>query len=370
MIPLLFFLLSGCLSRPKPQTGDFSGKIVDAFTQEPVPGVTMKIAGLTITSDEDGKFSIASLPPGDYQLVLERDWYNQTTHAVHHIEKQNSLKYYIVPLPIEGKILYSGNTAGNWEIYELDLSKRGVSQLTNSNSSEVNPLKYSEDLILMQSTFQSHDRYNYDLFFFNRSLQEFKLIYASAKNDQHPSSKFSGDTVIFQSDGEKIYSYSFSDNTARMIIEKGQNPVVSPDGVQIAYVDTNNHLCVANIDGTNIRTINHSKKVNSPCWCPTDRNKIAVELWEESEGSRYIYIMNADGTGIPQRVTWGRLKSDQHKHPCWSKDGSIIYFSGNILYSSRYDIYGIRVSDGIQEKMSWIMVSGGTGDKEDPSWNF
>ena len=367
---LISLLLSGCLSKPKSQTGDFSGKVVDAYTQEPVPGVTMKIGEIQITTDEDGKFCIASLSPGDYQLVLERDWYNSSMEVVHHIEKQNSLKYFIIPLPIEGKILYSGNAADNWEIYELDLSKRLVSQLTNMDSSEINPVKYSEDQILIQSTFLSHDRYNYDLFSFNRISQEFKLIFSSTENDQHPSCKISGDTVIFQSEGKKIYSYSFSSNTAKKIIEKGQNPVVSPSGTQIAYVDTNNHLCVANIDGTDIRTINHSGKVNNPCWSPTDRNKIAVELWEESGGPRYIYIMNADGTGTPQRVTWGSLKRDQHKHPCWSNDGSMIYFSGNILYSSRYDIYGVRVSDGLQGKMSWVMVSGGSGDKKYPSWGL
>ncbi|HBF37305.1 MAG TPA: hypothetical protein DDW50_08285 [Firmicutes bacterium] len=368
---LIFFLLPGCLPRPKPQTGDFSGKVVDSYTYEPVPGVAMKIGEMEITTDEDGKFSIASLIPGDYQLTLERDWYNQSIQAVHHIEKQNSLVFSIIPLPIEGKILYSGNGTHNWEIYELDLSRRLVSQLTHMDSSEINPEKYSENQILLQSTFLSRNTDNYDLFSFDRTSQECQLIYSSPEkyNDQHPTSLMLGNTIIFQSNGEKIYSCDFSGKNAKQIIEKGQNPVMSPKGTQIAYADTSNHLCVANIDGTGIRTINHPGKINNPCWSP-DGKMIAVELWQETGGPRYIYIMNADGTGQPQRVTYGSLKGDQHKHPCWSSDGTMIFFSANIIYSSRFDIYAIRVSDGQQGKMSWVMVSRGSGDKEYPSWAF
>jgi Tol biopolymer transport system component len=353
----MLLIFSGCLPKPKPQTGDFNGKVIDSLTKEPVPGVAITIGGQNITTDLDGKFAIAILPPGDYQLTMERDWYYPQTKTEHHIGKQESLELSLIPLPLEGKILYSGDRDGNWEIYELNLVDRAANQLTKLSTSEINPVKYSEKMILLQSTSLSNDRYNYDLFLLDCDSHILTPVYQSAENDQHPSSTILGDTIIFQSEGEKIYSYSFSSNTTKKIIEKGQNPVVSPDGKQIAYADTNNRLCVANLDGSGIRIVNHPGKINNPCWSRPNGKMIAVELWLDSGGPRYIYTMNADGTGVPQRVTYGNLWGDQHKHPCWSSDGTMIFFSGNIIYSSRFDIYGIKVSDGIQGKMSWVMVS-------------
>jgi Tol biopolymer transport system component len=371
---LILLTMAGCLPKPKPQTGDFCGKVIDAYTREPVPGVTLKIGGTETVTDIKGKFAIAILPPGDYPLTLERDWYYPLAKTEHHIGKQDSLEYSLKPLPLEGKILYSGDETGNWEIYELNLKDRMVTKLSDSPSSEVNPVKYSDSLVLLQSTFKSNNRYNYDLFLLDRNSRSLEFIYDviindENKNDQNPSSTISGNIIIFQSNGEKIYSYNRYGNAAKEIISKGQNPVVSPDGTQIAYADTNNRLCVANIDGTGVRIINHPGKINNPSWSSRNGEMIAVELWLESGGPRYIYIMDANGNGEPKRVTFGNLARDQHKHPCWSSDNSMIFFSGNIAYSSRFDIYGIRVSDGLQGKMSWVMVSSRSGSKEYPSWS-
>jgi Tol biopolymer transport system component len=369
LISLLLLIFSGCLPKPQPQTGDFNGKVIDSLTKEPVPGVAITIGGQERQTGLDGRFSIAVLPPAYYQLTMKRDWYFPLTKTEHHIGKQDSLVFSLIPLPLEGKILYSGNGAGNWEIYELNLKERTVTRLTNLPSSETNPVKYSENLILLQSTFLSNDQNNYDLFSLNCNSHIIEKVFASTENDQHPSRKTLGNTTIFQSEGEKIYSYDFSSNSAEKIIERGQNPVVSLDGTQIAYVNTSNQLCVSNIDGTKIRIIDHPGSINNPCWSP-DGKMIAVELWLDSGDSRYIYIMNADGTGEPQRVTYGsRVTGDQHKHPCWSSDGSMIFFSGNLIYSSRYDIYGIRINTSWQENTSWVMVSSGSGNKEYPSWS-
>jgi Tol biopolymer transport system component len=368
---LVILSLPGCLPKPKKQIGDFCGKVIDAYTGEPIPEVTMTIGEQKVTTDRKGKFSIASLAPGDYQLTLERDWYYTLTKSINHIGKQTSLAYSLIPLPMEGKILYSGNEEGNWEIYELDLADRAVTRLSNTTSDEINPVKYSDNLILLQSTFLSKNRYNYDLFWLARSSQKLDSLYTSAENDQHPSSIVLGNVIIFQSNGENIYSYDLSSKTVSdTSIAKGQNPVVSPKGTQIAYANTSDQLCVANIDGTNSRIISHPGKINNPCWSQ-DGKKIAVELWMESGDPRYIYVVNSDGTGEAERVTYGDSDKDKHQHPCWSSDGKLIFFSANIMYSSRFDIYCIRKDDGLtlKEKASWIMVSKDSGDKNYPTWS-
>ena len=64
-------------------------------------------------------------------------------------------------------------------------------------------------------------------------------------------------------------------------------------------------------------------------------------------------------------------KTNSTMHPCWSGDGGQIYFSANILYSSRMDIYCISVEEKsleLKEKNPWLMVSHGSGNKDYPSW--
>ncbi|MGE5606508.1 MAG: hypothetical protein ACM3YE_12565, partial [Bacteroidota bacterium] len=58
----------------------------------------------------------------------------------------------------------------------------------------------------------------------------------------------------------------------------------------------------------------------------------------------------------------------QHKHPIWGKN-DMIYFSGNIVYSSRSDIYAVKFFDNTTlESNPWIMVSKGSGSKLYPCW--
>ena len=71
---IVLIATSGCVTtktiESKPTTGAISGKVVDASTGEPVPGVAVIILGTdkdTFTNDE-GSYSLQAIPFGIYDI--------------------------------------------------------------------------------------------------------------------------------------------------------------------------------------------------------------------------------------------------------------------------------------------------------------
>lgn len=56
---------------PPPPTGALRGRVVDDGGS-PLPGATVKVGEQSATTDDDGGFTIAGLPPGDVEVTIER----------------------------------------------------------------------------------------------------------------------------------------------------------------------------------------------------------------------------------------------------------------------------------------------------------
>jgi len=71
-IRLLFILLLLCLTlASSAQKATVSGKVIDNFTNEPVPGATVTLTlEYRSKSDFDGIYSISSVPFGKYKMVV------------------------------------------------------------------------------------------------------------------------------------------------------------------------------------------------------------------------------------------------------------------------------------------------------------
>ncbi len=52
-------------------TGAISGTVTDANTSDPMPGVSVTVAGQTVISEPDGSYNATQLPPGTYTVVFE-----------------------------------------------------------------------------------------------------------------------------------------------------------------------------------------------------------------------------------------------------------------------------------------------------------
>ena len=107
-------------------------------------------------------------------------------------------------------------------------------------------------------------------------------------------------------------------------------PSISPDGSRIAYTsDRSGHYEVYTIaaDGTDERRITTSPSSVTfvgPKYSP-DGTKLLVAMRESSTNTHQdLYILNADGTGTPQRLTTGVNNAEGR---AWSPDGTRIVFN-------------------------------------------
>jgi hypothetical protein len=61
------------------EKGAISGTVVSALTGAPLNKVTITAESTSVTSDAEGHFILADLPPGQYQLKGTRNGYLETT---------------------------------------------------------------------------------------------------------------------------------------------------------------------------------------------------------------------------------------------------------------------------------------------------
>lgn len=216
-----------------------------------------------------------------------------------------------------------------------------------------------------------------------------KEIYDSIVWDGEPVFSTDGNHLYFASEHVKPYSTKFIgihvidiDGLKRTQITKNADmraPAVSPDDKQLAYLSKlsgNYDIWVMDIDGSNQTQITDSNiDEGAPAWSPDgeqivyslDRNiwiidtgskiqsilkenyydnynpvfnpegtKVAFVL--ETDGSKDIWVMNADGTGTTQLTFSDKEEMD----PAWSPDGKSIAYSSN--KAGEFNIWKMELS--------------------------
>ncbi len=131
------------------------------------------------------------------------------------------------------------------------------------------------------------------------------------------------------------------------------NPVLSPDGKQVAFVSDrsgNYEIWLMNVDGSGLQNLTNDAAVDRyPAWSP-DGSKIVFA--STRSGNWDIWVMNADGSR-PQQLTIHRMAD---MIPTWSRDGSKIAF---VSYRDlEYSVY-VMDADGQHQRK---LTTGGNGD--------
>jgi TolB protein len=203
---------------------------------------------------------------------------------------------------------------------------------------------------------------------------EIYLMDADFKNQRRLTVNNDGDAfAILSPDGKKIVFDSNrlrgtgplntsdlfvmnTDGTQQTFLVHGGSPTWSPDGKNIAFhasasgtappligtpgaATTDSDIFLLNVDdalagvGSRINITNNASAIDDdPDWSP-DGMKIVFTSHSVNEPnhnnavSAELYIMNADGTGTPTRLTFN---GEEERAPAWSPDGMRIAYSCRI----------------------------------------
>lgn len=368
---IVFFILlmvAGCLEKPKPRTGDFNAVVIDALTEEPVPGVEVNIGERLFTTDIKGKFSLKGFDPGEYRLRMERSWYQPKEITYHHLGKPQLVKFYLQPEELDGKLLYSLYKPSNRGIYLLDLKSREIKEIRDlAGKNETSPCWISSNEIAFE---QNVDNKRSELLFLNLT----SLVVKNFGEGEHPAvaQTSTGPFITYKSAQKIITKIKLNGADEKKYKLAGYNPVISAKG-GVAYIRGNYKSIFIEVDGAEYNFIPNGEyqdySLGDPCWSP-DGAKIAFEAYKDSGGQRAIYYIEKPFDSLTMKqITYPSGEKEQHKHPTWG-ESDIIYFSGNIVYSSRNDIYAVKFSNNELESNPWIMVSKGSGNKDYPCWGM
>jgi hypothetical protein len=217
-----------------------------------------------------------------------------------------------MPQAQNGKIAFSSNRDGNYEIYVINADGTGEQRVTTNLAAD-----------------------NYPAFSLNGS----KITFSRTENGTQ-------DIYVINVDGTGEQRLTFNETAAIL-------PAFSPDGSKIAFRNIRNNnqdIYIINADGTGEQRLTTNPAFESdPAFSP-DGSKIAFS--SDRNGSNDIYIINVDGTG-EQRLTTD-VASD--RTPSFSPNGSKIAFSSN--RTGNGEIYLINV-DGTGEQRLTTSVDGG-----------
>lgn len=147
------------------------------------------------------------------------------------------------------------------------------------------------------------------------------------------------------------FKYPIKDEK-EMVVTQIRNPVVSPDGKQVAFTALNRLYTMTLPDGAPKRVSNFEFTEAMPAWSP-DGSQLVWSTWEGDGG--HLYKMNFKAKGAkPQRLTnVAGLYSD----PAWTFQGNKIVFLQGKSYNFKEEAG--PVSFASQEEIAWVSGDGG-----------
>ena len=141
----------------------------------------------------------------------------------------------------------------------------------------------------------------------------------------------------------------FNEQTVLASTEPVISPSWSPDGNRIAYVSFEQKKPIVMVQSlaTGARNVVASFRGNNsaPAWSP-DGKTLAVTLTKD--GGSQLYLINADGSGSPTRLT---SSSGIDTEPAYSPDGKYIVFTSDRGGSPQ--VYRTSVSGGNIQRMTF-----------------
>ena len=327
--------------RPATQnTYSISGSVTGA------DGVTVTLSGSASGNqvvNSGGSYSFTVAESGTYTVTPSKAGYTftQASQTFTNVTANQIQNFTVEEItPSGGRIAFSSDRDGNYEIYVMDADGSNKQRLTNNPADDKSP-SWSPDG--SNIAFASYREGNNEIYVMDADGSNQINLTNNLAWDYDPSWSPDGARIAFASTRDGIYEIYVMDadgsNQRRMTNNErlDYTPSWSPDGSRIAFVserDGNGEIYVMDADGGNQRNLTNNPAGDvSPSWSP-DGTRIAFT--SNRDGNREIYVMDADG-GSQQRLINNPANDN---YPSWSPDGTRIAFS-----STRDDNGEIYVMD-------------------------
>ena len=267
-----------------------------------------------------------------------------------------------------GKIAFSSNRDGNFEIYAMDADGSKQTRLTFNGDKDLAPA-WSHDGASI--AFHSDRAGNWEIYTMNTDGANQTRLTFTNRADQDPAWSPDGSSIAFFSERDGagvpvIYTMNpDGSGQTRLTLNEYLNwhPAWSPDGTRIAFTsirgvdwDGKSEIYTMNADGSNQTRLTFSNSENGePTWSPDDAH---ITFYSKRDGKSEIYTMNADGSN-QTRLT----KNEAGDYgPTWSPAGVRIAFESD--RDGNREIYTMNADGSNQARLTFNEA----GDRK-PAWS-
>lgn len=249
-----------------------------------------------------------------------------------------------------GKITFSSNRDGHYEIYVMDADGSNQTRLTNNSAEDAVPA-WSPDGTKI--AFASTRDGNYEIYLMDEDGSNPIRLTNNPALDLFPDWSPDGAKLAFTSLRDANYEVYVMDvdgsNQANLTNHSTPDSVPdwSPDGTKIAFRsfrDGNGEIYVMDANGSSpINLTNNPAEDTGPAWSP-DGTRLAFV--SNRDGNIEVYVMDANGSN-PIRLTNNPAEDTD---PAWSPDGSKIVFTS--LRDGNYEVYVMDASGSNQTNLT------------------
>ncbi|MBN1430525.1 MAG: PD40 domain-containing protein, partial [Anaerolineae bacterium] len=255
-----------------------------------------------------------------------------------------------IPVYSQGRIAFSSNRDGNFEIYTLEMRSGKLTRLTNDPKADRSP-KWSPDG--SQIVFISDRSGNDDLYLLSGNNKEPIRLTTDPGSDRNPAWSPDGKYIVFSRetvDGSKLVTMpttclSQPDTCESKIAELTPGgydlfPAWSPDGDWVAFAASDFPglpyvIGLIGPDGSGYQSLPGTGTSDSyPAWSP-DGKRIAFVSY--AQGDYDLWVMEADGQNLVQMTQ----SEATDVEPAWSPDGGYIVFASDRSMKG-FELYLIR----------------------------